>query len=78
MLVLVCFSSSPGHVAGVAYPSVLLLVVAAAGFAGVQLAVQTLALAVNKELEGLQAADAVGLCQAGPSAQQLSLGVLLL
>ena len=56
----------------------LLFIVAAAGLAGVELAVQALALAVHQELERLQAADAVGVRQAGLSAQQLSLGVLFL
>ena len=65
--------------AGVTHPAPLLLVVAAAGLAGVQLAVQTLPLAVHQELEGLQAADAEGVRQAGLGAHQdLSLGVLLL
>ena len=69
---------SPGHAAVVAHPAVLLLVVAAAPLARVQLAVQTLALVVDEELEGLQAADAVGVAQVGLGAQQLPLGVLLL
>lgn len=50
--------SSPGHAAVVTNPAVLLLVVAAAGLAGVHATVQTLAFAVDQELEGLQAADA--------------------
>lgn len=49
---------SPGHAAVVTHPAVFLLVVAAAGLAGVHVAVQALALAVDQELEGLQAADA--------------------
>lgn len=65
----------PGHVTGVAHPAVLLVVVAAAGLADVELAVQTLAPGVEQELEGLQTPDAVGLGQAGLAAQQLSLGV---
>lgn len=69
---------SPGHAAVVAHPAVLLLVVAAAGLAGVHPAVQALPLAVHQELEGLQAADAVGVGQAGLGAQQLPLVVLLL
>jgi len=72
-----CFLS-PGHPAVVAHPAVLLLVVAAAGLAGVQLAVQTLPLAVDQELEGLEAADAMGVGQVGLVPQQLLLVVLLL
>lgn len=60
---------------GVAHPSVLLVVVAAAGLAGVELAVETLAPGVEQELEGLQTPDAVRLGQAGLVAQQLPLGV---
>lgn len=56
----------------------LLLVVAAAGLAGVHAAVQTLALAVDQELEGLQAADAHRVGHVALRAQQLSLRVLLL
>lgn len=67
----------PGHVAGITHPAMLLLVVAAAGLAGEHEAVQTLALAVDQELEGLQAADAVRVRQLGLGAQQLSLRVLL-
>lgn len=44
---------SPVHAAVVAHPAVLLLVVAAAGLAGVHATVQTLAFAVDQELEGL-------------------------
>lgn len=68
----------PGHAAGVTYPAQLLLVVAAAGLAGEQLAVETLALAVDQELERLEAADAVRLRQAALPAQKLYLTVLLL
>lgn len=60
---------------GVAHPAVLLVVVAAAGLAGVELAVETLAPGVEQELEGLQTSDAVRLGQAGLVAQQLPLGV---
>ena len=48
---------SPGHAAVVTHPAVLLLVVAAAGLAGVHVTVQTLTFTVDQELEGLQAAD---------------------
>lgn len=60
---------------GVAHPAVLLVVVATAGLAGVELAVETLAPRVEQELEGLQTPDAVRLGQAGLVAQQLPLGV---
>lgn len=43
----------PGHVTGVAHPAVLRVVVAAAGLADVELAVETLAPGVEQELEGL-------------------------
>lgn len=56
----------------------LLLVVAAAGLAGVHVTVQTLALAVDQKLEGLQAADAQRVGHIFLSSQQLSLCVLLL
>lgn len=68
----------PGHAAGVTHPAQLLVVVAAAGLAGKQLAVQTLPLAVDQELEGLEAADTVRLGQAALLAQELYLRVLLL
>lgn len=68
----------PGHVTGVAHPAVLLVVVAAAGLADVELAVETLAPGVEQELEGLQTSDAVRLSQAGLAAEQLSLGVFSL
>lgn len=68
----------PGHVTGVAHPALLLVVVAAAGLADVELAVQTLAPGVEQELEGLQTSDAVRLGQAGLAAEQLSLGVFSL
>lgn len=55
---LLSLSVSPGHAAVVTHPAVLLLVVAAAGLAGEHAAVQALPLAVDQELEGLQAADA--------------------
>lgn len=70
--------SLPGQVAGVTHPALLPLVEAAAGLADVQLAVQTLALGVDQELEGLETADAVALSQPGLVAQQLSLCVLFL
>lgn len=71
-------ASLPGHVAGVTHPALLPLVVAAAGLADVQLAVQTLALGVDQELEGLETPDAVALSQPGLVAQQLSLRVFFL
>lgn len=64
--------------AGVTHPALLPLVVAAAGLADVELAVQTLALGVDQELEGLEASDAVALSQPALVAQQLSLGVFFL
>ncbi len=69
---------SPGHAAVVTHPAVLLLVVAAAGLAGVHAAVQTLTFTVDQELEGPQAADAVRVGQLTLRTQQLSLRVLLL
>lgn len=68
----------PGHVAGVTHPAVLPLVVAAAGLADVELAVQTLALGVDQELEGMEASDAVALDEPGLVAEQLSLCVFFL
>lgn len=68
----------PGHVAGVTHPAMLPLVVAAAGLADVELAVQTLALGVDQELEGLEASDAVAFSEPGLVAQQLSLSIFLL
>lgn len=56
----------------------LLFVVAAAGLAGEHTAVQALALAVDQELEGLQAADAQRVGQLLLGAQQLPLRALLL
>lgn len=56
----------------------LLLVVAAAGLAGVHVTVQTLTFAVDQELEGLQAADAERVRQAVLRTQQLPLGPFLL
>lgn len=64
--------------AGVAHPAMLPLVVAAAGLADGELAVQTLALGVDQELERLEASDAVALSEPGLAAQQLSLSVFLL
>lgn len=71
-------AASPGHAAVVTHPAVLLLVVAAAGLAGVHVTVQTLTLAVDQELKGLQATDAEGVRQLALRAQQLALRVLLL
>jgi len=65
----------PGHATGITHPAELLLVVQTAGLADEELAVQTLTLAVDQELEGLQTSNAVGLGQAGLVAQQLPLGV---
>lgn len=70
--------SLPGHVAGVTHPAMFPLVVAAAGLADVELAVQTLAPGVDQELEGLETSDAVALSQLGLVAQQLSLCVFFL
>lgn len=72
------WAASPGHAAVVAHPAVLLLVVAAAGLAGEHVTVQTLTLAVDQELEWLQAADAEGVRQLALRTQQLALRVLLL
>lgn len=69
---------SPGHAAVVTHPAVFLLVVAAAGFAGEHVTVQTLTFTVDQELKGLQAADAERVGQEALRAQQLSLRVLLL
>lgn len=63
---------------GITHRAILLLVVAAAGLADVQVAVQTLTFAIDQELEGLKTSYTVGLSQAGLVPQQLSLGVLLL
>lgn len=68
----------PGHVTGLAHPAALLVVVAAAGLADVEVTVETLAPGVEQELVGLQTSDAVGLGQSGLVAQQLSLGVFSL
>lgn len=68
----------PGHVAGIAHPALLLLAEAAAGLADINVAVETLALGVHQEHEGLQTSDAVRLSQAALVTQQLSLGVFLL
>lgn len=64
---------SPGHAAVVTHPAVLLLIVAAAGLAGVHVAVQALTLAVDQKLEGLQAADAERVGQLVLRTQQLAL-----
>lgn len=55
----------------------LLLVVAAAVLAGVEVTVQALALAVQQEFEGLEAVDAVGFIEVGLIRQKLSLAALL-
>lgn len=62
----------------VAHPSVLLVVVAAAGLADEELAVETLAPGVEQELVGLQTPDAVRLGQAGLVAEKLPLGIFSL
>ena len=67
----------PGEAAGIADPALLLLVVAAAVLAGVEAAVQALPLAVQQELEGLEAVDAVGFVEVGLTRQELSLAALL-
>lgn len=67
----------PGEAAGIADPALLLLVVAAAVLAGVEVAVQALPLAVQQELEGLEAVDAVGFIEVGLIRQKLSLAALL-
>lgn len=56
----------------------LLLVVAAAGFAGEHVTVDTLAFAVDQELEGLKAADAQRVGQTVLRTQQLPLGPFFL
>lgn len=70
-----CCHFLPGHATGITHPAQLLLVVAAAGLADVELAVQTLTLGVDQELEGLQTSNTVRLGQAALVSQQLSLGV---
>lgn len=70
-----CCHFLPGHATGITHPAQLLLVVAAAGLADVELAVQTLTLGVDQELEGLQTSNTVRLSQAALVSQQLSLGV---
>lgn len=59
-------------------PAILLLVVTAAGLADEEMAVQTLSLAVDQELERLEATNTERFGQAGLVPQQLSLGVFLL
>lgn len=56
----------------------LLRAISAASLADVEMAIQTLALAVHQELKGMQAADTVGSSEIGLRAQELSLCVLLL
>ena len=70
-----CCHFLPGHATGITHPAQLLLVVAAAGLADVELTVQTLTLGVDQELEGLQTSNTVWLSQAALVSQQLSLGV---
>lgn len=67
----------PGQAAGIAHPALLLLVVAAAVLADVEVTVQALPLAVQKELEGLETVDAVGFVEVGLICQELSLAALL-
>lgn len=67
----------PGEAAGIADPALLLLVVAAAVLAGIEVAVLALPLAVEQELEGLEAVDAVGFVEVGLICQELSLAALL-
>lgn len=67
----------PGEAAGITDPALLLLVVAAAVLAGVEAAVQALPLAVQQELEGLEAVDTVGFVEVGLIRQELSLVALL-
>lgn len=55
----------------------LLLVVAAAVLAGVEVAVQALPLAVQQEFEGLEAVDTMGFIEVGLVCQELSLAALL-
>lgn len=69
---------SPGHAAVVAHPTVLLLVVAAAGLARVHVTVQTLTFAVDQELKWLQAADAERIRRALLRTQQLPFGPFFL
>lgn len=71
------FFPVPGEAAGVADPALLLLVVAAAALAGVEVAVQALPLAVQQELEGLQAVDAVGFVEVGLVCQERPLAAFL-
>lgn len=71
-------SASPRHLAGITHPAMLLIVVAAAGFADIKLAVQTQMPAVKQKHEGLKAVDAVGCSEVGLSTQQLPLFNLLL
>lgn len=69
---------SPGHAAVVTDPTVLLLVVAAAGLARVHVTVQTLTFAVDQELKWLQAADAERIRRALLRTQQLPFGPFFL
>lgn len=64
--------------AGVTHPSILLLLVAAAGLADVDLAVQALTLVVEQEFKRLETANAVRLGQAGLAPQQLFLRIFSL
>lgn len=65
----------PGHATGIAHPTLLLLVVATAGLADVELAVKALTLAVHQELEGLETTNTVRLRQAALVSQQLPFSV---
>lgn len=67
----------PGEAAGITDPALLLLVVAAAVLAGVEVAVQALPFAVQQELEGLQAVHTVGFIEVGLIRQELPLAALL-
>lgn len=71
----ICYYFLPGHATGITHPAELLFVEQTAGLAYEELAVQTLALAVDQELEGLETSNTVGLNQAILVTQQLPLGV---
>ena len=65
---------SPGQVAGVAEPALLLWMGVAAGLADEEVAVHTLPLGHHQEPVGLQATGTVGLIQVGGVRKQLPLG----
>ena len=69
---------SPGQVAGVTEPALLLRVGVATVLAGEEVTVQALPLGGHEEPVGLQAAGAVGLIQVGRIREQLPLGALFL